>query len=532
MLDGTCNPVMNKSDKYYPKVPFIRNLFSVFEWQRLIVFLSISKLSVCGYILLSIVADILVVVAPALIIFSVTAGNSPAESNDFPANLIDTVPLYISFILAFLSIFLQQCMVYIKTLLIRTIDLKFFNMETNRILEIYRKTEFYKNDVGNSTKRAWFSKNLSRNVRHTSEAMQAQLKIFPETLSIGLALVFLMILNWIAALVVVSILVITSLLLVKQSTRIYTISESYFGKQLPEFSNRLGKLLNHLYRLPIEIYDKQSLEPEFTKFLESRYKLRKQRALLDASSSIIVSALILGLIYFTVIASRREDLVNIELLAFQVVLMMQIMNKARSIFGSVGGVSSFFPQIKMSRDIENSLLVSQEHVITRESSINKDLPNKLPFILHLKGNGVITRFNYLNLLERVEELFIDSHTLGTEYLPGEQTILITSAVIKDHFRHLEKIPNQIYPHIMQLIDYWVEVGKNIFVIDWRLLNECNVTDIVALSNRHKSLKIIVATNANIPKVWIKTLGENFSVFDWSDPTLKTNSSETNTDPDE
>ena len=108
MLDGTCNPVMNKSDKYYPKVPFIRNLFSVFEWQRLIAFLSISKLSVCGYILLSIVADILVVVAPALIIFSVTAGNSPAESNDFPANLIDTVPLYISFILAFLSIFLQQ----------------------------------------------------------------------------------------------------------------------------------------------------------------------------------------------------------------------------------------------------------------------------------------------------------------------------------------------------------------------------------------------------------------------------------------
>lgn len=523
---------MKTPDKSLPEKSFIKNLSKMFEWDRLIIFLNINKLYVIGYIVLSILADILVVVAPAFIIFSVTSGFSSAAADGFFLKIITGVPLYICFLLAFFSIFLQQCMVYLKTILIRTIDLRFFNMETNRILEVYRRTKFYKYDAGNSIKRVWFSKNLSRNVRHTSEAMQAQLKIFPETLSMGLALIFLALLNWKSALVILPILTLTSLLMVNQSSSIYKISEIYFTKKLPAFASRLSKLLNRLYRLPIEIHDKQTLEPDFSKFLNSRYKLRKKRAFLDASSSIIVSAFILGLIYFTIVINKGEDGAGIGLLAFQVILMLQIMNKARGIFGSIGGLSSLFPQIKMSRDIENSLLISQEYSIERENFKYGGLENRLPFVLHLKGNGVITRFNYLNLLERIETLFTDPNCSTAEYLPSEKTIIITRPVVKDHFRHLDKIPNQIYPLIMQLIDHWQEVGKSIFIIDWRLLSECNVTDILAVAKRNPFIKIIVPTNANIPNKWKKDLGENFLVYDWKDPTVMPVSSGVDLDHDD
>ena len=198
--------------------------------------------------------------------------------------------------------------------------------------------------------------------------------------------------------------------------------------------------------------------------------------------------LFLVLIYFTIVTNKGEDGAGIGLLAFQVILMLQIMNKARGIFGSIGGLSSLFPQIKMSRDIENSLLISQEYSIERENFKYGGLENRLPFVLHLKGNGVITRFNYLNLLERIETLFTDPNCSTAEYLPSEKTIIITRPVVKDHFRHLDKIPNQIYPLIMQLIDHWQEVGKNIFIIDWRLLSECNVTDILAVAQTQSFYK--------------------------------------------
>lgn len=179
----------------------------------------ISKRRVFAYIGLSIIADFLIVIAPALVFLTVSQLGT--EGLKGIAEMI--APLLrpeIRLPLAFVSIVLHQGLVYLRLVFIRQLDHRYFHEDAERVLTRYKATDHYLAEHGEHVRRAWISKNLARNVRHTSEAMQAQLKMVPDLISLMILLGLLAGANWVTALAVLPAKVVTGILLVSQSRKI------------------------------------------------------------------------------------------------------------------------------------------------------------------------------------------------------------------------------------------------------------------------------------------------------------------------
>lgn len=166
----------------------------------------ISKRRVFAYIGLSIIADFLIVIAPALVFLTVSQLGT--EGLKGIAEMI--APLLrpeIGLPLAFVSIVLHQGLVYLRLVFIRQLDHRYFHEDAERVLARYKATAHYLAEHG-------------EHVRHTSEAMQAQLKMVPDLISLMILLGLLAGANWVTALAVLPAMVVTGILLVSQSRKI------------------------------------------------------------------------------------------------------------------------------------------------------------------------------------------------------------------------------------------------------------------------------------------------------------------------
>lgn len=140
-------------------------------------------------------------------------------------------------------------------------------------------------------------------------------------------------------------------------------------------------VLGKVYRVTRDIPVKDSIDPDFTRFLDSRLKLHTQRGFFAAFSAIIISGFLLAIIYVSILYQTRFAASEFDAgrLIIQVILLLQIMNKGRSFLGGIGSISSLYPQIKMAREIDEALTLSSSKGQARDAKKSHQMYRRLPF---------------------------------------------------------------------------------------------------------------------------------------------------------
>ena len=485
-----------------------------FEWGQLARFLKINRTYVVAYIIISIIADLSLILGPGLVLLTVT--NMGAVHPPSPgAWLAPILEPEIALPLALLAMILSQGLMFLRIVLIRKLDTLYFQAESLRILESYNKTNIYRREYGPHIRRIWFSKNISRNVRHTSEAMQAQLKMVPDLISLIIVLGLLGIANTIALIAVIPALILSGLLLTSLSSRIFQISRKHFSIILPAFTTKLSSVLGKAYRTHSEFGDADSIAPEFDNFLNSRYTLNVQRAYFAVYSSITISVLLISIIFITMMLNKYaiwEQQLSSDQLLLQVILLLQIMNKSRGLLGGIGSISSLYPQIKMLREIDGALEQGQQTQKDLDEKATEFIWSRLPLLLHFHGNGKLTRFNISYLLEEIATQICS----GTP-LPSSQYVSLSNANLKENLSvlNLELAPDKLV--LRQLIDAWTNRGKRVFLVDWKLLSEFTAGDLARLREEDPEFRIVLSSRASIPQKWLNALEHAYLRREWSDP---------------
>ncbi len=451
----------------------LQNLKAFLEWDRLFDFFRINPRQTCLFIILGILADLTLLIAPAIVILTVSnitqTQTLTGVSETFSPLLVPEYALPI----AFVAIVFSQLLLFWHLVIIRRLDRSFFKSESEAILTRYKNVDFYRYETGNYVRRGWFGKNISRNVRHTSEAMQAQLKLIPDTITFLFVIILLAMTGWVLGISVIAALAVTAILLVSQSNKIYNFSKKHFSEALPAFAARISQLLRKIYFLPSEIPFEESLDPSFQDFLDSRYKLYIQRGFFTAFSTIAISACLLAIIYLAILFGDvgSEGGPNTDMLLIQVVLLLQIMNKGRAILGGLGGIMTFYPQIKMARDINISLKTSLQIEDDRAAQSRPRAIGLMPFLLKLTGNGRLNRFNFAYAIELIEREICKG-----QVIPMQKAIKLSINTAEEHLDFLQTSPPADMSLIDTLVTAWRKEGKILFFVDWKLFNEMSYED--------------------------------------------------------
>jgi len=494
------------------------NLKAFLEWDRLFDFFRINPRQTSLFIVLGILSDLSLLIAPALVILTVSQiTQSQPDTGGIVGTLAPLLSPKFALPIAFVAIIISQLLLFWHLVIIRGLDRAFFKSESEAVLKRYKSVDLYRHETGNYVRRGWFGKNIARNVRHTSEAMQAQLKLVPDTITFLIVIGLLAATGWALGVSVIVALAITSALLVSQSSKIYALSKKHFSQSLPAFAASISQLLKKIYFIPREVPFEAEFDPSFQDFLDSRYRLYIQRGYFAAFSTIIISACLLTIIYLAILfgGSTVEGESRTDILLIQVVLLLQIMNKGRAILGGLGGIMTFYPQIKMARDIDESLTKSLDIETNRALHGKPRAIGRLPFLLKLTGNGRLTRFNFTYAVELIEREVCDD-----QIIPMEKTIRLSINTVDTHLKSLQMpdIP-QNTPIIDTLVSEWRKQGKILFFIDWKLFSEMTYTDFEKFLKKHNRMKFVLATHSNIPPRWLKLMEDRYKEITWDDPTI-------------
>lgn len=498
----------------------VGNLRAFLEWDRLYDFFRIKPFYTGLYIIVSIVADLAILVAPALVVLSVSMLVQAQPKADYISFIEPILAPQYALPIAFVAVFISQALGFWRLVIIRRLDRLFFQSESNSVLQRYKDVSHYHSETGQYVHRAWFGKNISRNVRHTSEAMQAQLKLIPDSLTLFFVLSLLASNDWILGLCTIGAMSITSVLLISQSSKVYSQSKEHFSKALPAFASTASQLLKKVYFLSREIELKADLEPQFQDFLDSRYRLYIKRGYLTALSTIIISGTLLVIIYLAIyFGSQTNTGLDPQELFISVILLLQIMNKGRAILGGLGGIMTYYPQIKMARDIELSLEASKSLEEDRAKKSRPRAIGQLPYLVKLKGNGRLTRFNFIYAIELIEREICKG-----QIIPEAHAIRLALNTAAEHANFLDIQFSEDELMIDTLITAWRTQGKLLFFVDWKLFNEMTYPDFEKFIKKHRRIKIVLATHANIPPRWLKLIAHSYKEVEWEDPTLSLHTS--------
>lgn len=411
---------------------------------------------------------------------------------------------------AFVVLLLQQGLRFWAAVLARQIDRLFFASESHAIYERYKAIPLYLEDLSDKMRPMWFSKNIARNVRHTSEAMQGLLNMVPQLITMGVSIVALALISPVAAGVLLPIGALAALALMPPSRRIFEHSRQHFEERLTEFAKDLSVQLNRVYREPSGTDLAETLPPSFGMFLDSRFRLHMLRARYSASSAIVFGALFLTVIGAAVLFSGNSAGAALGLaeLGLVVVLLILLMNKAAGLVGGIGGILTLYPQIKMSREIEANLELSRQAWAARGPREDSELWRRLPFLTKVQTTGQFTRFNLMKLLELIEA------RIGAEgrTLPMEELVFVRNSSLERHLDGVELDADR--PHrVLYMLKRLRKTGKRIVIIDWATLNEMTLANIEGLARNYRNLRIIVPTTASLPRKWKESLGDQFDVIE-------------------